>query len=937
MLFPILCIPAACPAQIDTHRSSAESTESHESLPLDPAVQTGELENGLTYYIRKNHMPEKRALLWLVVNAGSVLEKDNQRGLAHFVEHMAFNGSVRFRKNSMIDFAERAGIDFGADLNAYTSYDETVYMLTVPSDDGNVVAGGLDILEDWAGGLTFELTEVDRERGVVIEEWRQGRGARQRISDKQELILLQDSRYADRNPIGKKAILEKATASDLRQFYDDWYRPELMAVIVIGDIDTVYMEEQIRRRFSSLKPRGSTPPRVEVTIPRIEKTRVSVLTDSEASGSIISMNIKGPLTPVRNKTGYRQFLVQGLFSSMLNSRLDELHNDPDSPFIAAFNNISELGRSIDMFSLSAIPKSGKYEQSLDSVLIELDRIRRYGFLDNELVREKKSLLRAYEQSFAEEDKADSRSFARECKDHYLKQETMPGIAVEVELVKKLLPGITLAEVNELAANWSERKDRVIMASGPARDSLPDRNKLLAVTERIPLREIQPYRENRLGSSLMPGRPVPGRVVNQRQLEAIGATLWTLSNGAKVVIKPTDFKNDEILLSAISPGGLSLASNEDYRSAASATDIVFNAGLGDYDETALRKMLAGKVVWVRPYVSELEEGFYGNTTTGDLESLMQMIYLSFTAQRKDPASFATWKMRMETLVRNRDLNPKMVFNQELRAFSDNYHPRSLPLTIDRLETVNLDAAYSFLQDRYADAGDFVFVFVGNIDPARLRQLSETYLASLPASGRRETWRDVGMTMPEGTLEFTINKGEEPKSEVRITYHGDADWSPEAEQDLRLLGDVMDMRLREVLREEMGGVYGATSRGVFYRYPRERYIFSISFECAPGSVEKLRRAVFDIINSLRQAGVTQGVVSKVKQQWRRRLEINLRQNTFWVGRLIRHFRYGTDANTIIDSAYNAIERVNSKNVRKAARRYLGKDRIDGLLMPERKREE
>lgn len=927
LLILYLCLSLPLSAQV------VPVAEESSYLPLDPAVRMGRLENGLTFYIRQNAVPEKRAALWLVVNAGSILESEDQQGLAHFVEHMAFNGTKRFEKNSMIDFAERAGIDFGADLNAYTSYDETVYMLTVPTDDKNILLTGLDMLEDWAGGLTFNPGEVDKERGVVIEEWRRGRGASQRIADQQREILLQGSRYAVRNTIGEKKILENAPVSTLKRFYSDWYRPDLMAVIVIGDVDSGFIEEQIRRRLSDLRPRGNTNARENYIIPFIEKTRVSILTDEEASRAQLTVTVKGPRTPVRTESEYRYFLIETLFGMMVNSRLDELRRDPESPFTLAYSGISELGRSADLFQLTAIPKPGMFEQSLEALMTEFERVRRYGFLETEFERQKTALLRIYERIYVERNKVESRSYARECVDHFLKDDTMPGIDVELELVRKHLPGINIEELNALARKWAGRKDRVILASGPARDMMPDENNLLAISEDTGKQDIEPYSEAVTASALMTDKPPAGKVVSEKKYANVDVTVWILSNGARVVFKPTDFKNDEVMMYAFSPGGLSLAPDEDYLSAASAAGIIYQAGLGKYDATQLNKILSDKVVWVRPYVNDLEEGISGNASSEDLETMMQMVYLSFTAPRLDEDVFEIWKERTETFVKNRDLNPQRVFNSELRAFSDNYHMRSMPLTTERLNDVNLQTAYKFVRDRFADAGDFTFVFVGNVNPEQLRRLSETYLASLPVLNRNETWHDVGRHKPEGTVEFKLEKGMDPKSEVRLTWHGEANWSLEAEDDLEALSEVIDMRLREVLREEMGGVYSAFSQGAFYRLPRERYTFSIGFNCAPENVDKLKRAVFDIVNSIKETGIEEDYIVKLRELRQRKLEINLKQNRYWSGQLVRHFRHGTDPDLIVDQENQAINRINSENVRNAAILYLGENRIDGLLMPEK----
>jgi len=901
-------------------------------LPFDPEVRTGVLDNGMTYYIRRHQQPEQRASLWLAVDAGSVVEDDDQKGLAHFVEHMAFNGTERFEKNTLIDFVERAGMDFGADLNAYTSFDETVYMLTVPTDDAKTFGTGMDIIEDWAQALSFDPAEVDKERGVVIEEWRLGRGASQRAFDKQWPIFLKGSKYAERKPIGEKEILEKAPVEALQRFYKDWYRPDLMAVIVVGDVDPEAMEADIKRRFGAIK--GPETPRVRenVPIPLLEETRAAIVTDPEQSMTMVQYAIKGPPTPIVTEADYRDNLVEELMHGMLSDRFSEIGQEPDSPFAFAFNYTNEMGRQVDIFQLFAFAKPGEVDRTLEVLTTEVERARRHGFLASEFDRQKSEMLREYERALKEKDKVDARAYTSEMVNHFLEGEAMPGRAVELDLVKKFLPTITLEEVNQRVEAWTSRKDRVVMASGAARDQMPKEEQLLAIVDQVSSRDIKAYEELEVGDTLMAKAPAAGSITAEETVDGIGVTVWTLSNGAKVVVKPTDFKNDEVLFRAISPGGTSLTDDRNYWSANSSDGIVSESGLGEFDASTVDKMMKGKVVRVNPYVYELEEGLRGNASPDDLEAMMQMIHLTFTAPRRDPAAFEAWKGVQATFVKNRDLNPQSVFFDELRALSDSNHPRSKPMTVELLDTVDLDAAMKFYGDRFGDAGDFTFFFVGNVDMAKLKTLSATYLASLPASGRKERWKDVGKKHPSGRKELSVKKGQDPKSFVMLTYHGAAKWSPEAEDDLDQLAEVLDIRLREVLREEMGGVYGAFSSGTIERRPKERYSYRIGFGCAPENVDKLKQAVFDLVAETKKEGIGEEYISKIKELRRRKLEVDLRKNYFWLGQLVDNYRYGSDPTKIVELEEKAIKRVSSKNVQAAARKYLGRNRIDGTLYPE-----
>ncbi|HFE44604.1 MAG TPA: insulinase family protein, partial [Nannocystis exedens] len=901
-------------------------------LPFDSEVRMGTLANGMTYYIRRHQKPEQRAALWLAVDAGSVVEDDDQKGLAHFVEHMAFNGTERFEKNTLIDFVERAGMDFGADLNAYTSFDETVYMLTVPTDDAKTFSTGMDIIEDWAHALTFDPAEVDKERGVVIEEWRLGRGASQRAFDKQWPIFLKGSKYAERKPIGEKKILETAPVETLQRFYKDWYRPDLMAVIVVGDIDVDTMEADIKRRFGAIKGPEAPRERVNEAIPLLEETRAAVVTDPEQSLTIVRYAIKGPLTPIVSEADYRNELVERLMHGMLNARFSEIAQKPDSPFAFTFNFTESMGRQVDLFQTFGFAKPGMVEQTLKVITTEIERARRHGFLATEFDRQKTEMLRNYERALKEKDKADARAYTFEIVSHFLEGEAMPGRAAELELAKKFLPTITLEEVNKLVEQWTNRKDRIVMTTGAARDQMPSEQQLLAIVERASAQEIKAYEEAEVADTLIAEAPKAGTITGEKKIDGIDVTVWTLSNGAKVVIKPTNFKNDELLFRAISPGGTSLSDDRNYWSANMSDSIVANSGLADFDAATLEKMMAGKVAHVSPYVYELEEGLRGSASPDDLEAMMQLIHLTFTAPRKDLEAFEAWKGTQTTFVKNRDLDPQTVFFDELRAFSDKNHLRSKPLTMETLATIDLDAAMKFYADRFGDAGDFTFLFVGNVDLAKLRELSATYLASLPTKGRKEKWRDVGKRHPSGTQSLEVKKGQDPKSFVMLNYHGKARWSANAEDDLNQLSEVLDIRLREVLREEMGGVYGAFSWGSIDRRPRQRYSYTIGFGCGPENVDKLKKAVFGVIETTKKEGIGDEYISKIKELRRRKLEINLKENRFWLSELTDAYRYGSDPRKIVELEEKAIKRVSSANVKAAAKKYLGKNRIDGTLWPE-----
>ncbi len=902
------------------------------ALPADPTVRVGKLDNGLTYYIRKHSKPEQRAALWLAVDAGSVLEDKDQQGLAHFVEHMAFNGTKRFEKNTLIDYIEKSGMDFGADLNAYTSFDETVYQLTVPTDDPKIVSTGFDILEDWASAITFDPEEVDKERGVVIEEWRLGRGASQRVRDQQFPIFLEGSKYARRLPIGKKKILENAPVDTLKRFYNDWYRPDLMAVVVVGDLDPDQVQKEIESRFGKLKNPDSPRPRENVEVPVLDKTRAAVVTDPEAARTQVSVAIKRPAKPMLTEADFRDELVEDLFHGMLRARLDEIRQDPKSPYMFAFSFSNTMGRVTDIFQLFAMVKGGQSEAALRTLLTEVERVGKHGFLASEFERQKADVLRQYEKGAAEDDKQEGRNHAFRIVQSFLQKQALPGAKQKLDMAKEMLPGITLEEVNSMASTWMSSKDRVVMASGPARDDMPKESALLAVVDDVAKAEIAPYTEEAASESLMAKIPDPGEITSKKQIDAIGTVEWTLGNGVKVVVKPTDFKNDEVRMEAFSPGGTSRLSDKEYVSGRFATSVASAGGVGEHDAVALRKMMQGKDVSVRATLGELEEGMRGSASPQDLETMMQLIHLSFTAPRADEKAVAAFKESQREFVRNRDLNPQSVFFERLQAETSSNHKRRMPLESEDIDKVSLDDAMKTYRDRFADASDFTFVFVGNIDKQQLRKLSKTYLATLPTKKRKDKWKDIDVKKPKGVKSFTVEKGQDPKAFVMMTFHGKAKWSPEAQDDIEMLADVMGIRLREVLREEMGGVYGAFSFGDIERRPKQEYSYTIGFGCAPENVDKLKEAVFKIVTEVQTEGASEEIIGKVKETRRRQLETDIKENRWWLRKLAEHYRYGTDPSELADTS-KATERVSKDNVQKAAKRFLNKKRyVDGTLLPE-----
>lgn len=898
-------------------------------LPLDKRITKGKLSNGLTYYVLPHQKPEKRAQVWLAVNAGSTLEDEDQRGLAHFVEHMAFNGTKRFPKAAIVDFVEKSGVRFGADLNAYTSFDETVYQLQVPTDKPELLDKAFTVLRDWAGDVTFDPQEVDKERGVVLEEWRLGRGAGMRLFDKQAPVVFNKSRYAERLPIGLPDIIKKAPRDTLYKFYKDWYRPDLMAVVAVGDFDAAAVEAKIKSEFGSLtNPQGERP-RTVATVPPHAEPLVSIDTDPELPITSIGVLTQMPHRPESTGREYRRVLGERLFNAMLNARLDEVRRQPDAPFLRGSAGSGAMVRTLDVFTQSAVVKDDGVQKGYAALLEEVVRVERHGFTKTELERAKSTMIRSYQQSVAEYEKGDSRPLAAEAVRNFLVEESMTGPELELKLVTQFLPTFTVEEMNRTGKALNAGS-RVITVTGSPKMVKPTPESLLATTKTVEALDIKPYDDGKDLGPLMPKIPTAVAVAKTTTIPELGVTEWTLPNGLKVVAKPTTFRNDSVSLSAFSPGGTSLAKDADFDSARFAGTLVREGGVGAFDSVQLRKALAGKVVSVAPNVGELEEAFGGMAAPADLETMFQLVNLYFTAPRKDPAAFATWQTREREVAKNRRLSPEAVFFDDFQVFENQNHPRFRPLTPETYQKVSLDKAFAFYQDRFADAGDFTFVLVGNIDLEKTKALVETYLGSLPTKKRKETWRDVNVGFPPGVATKTVVKGTEPKSSVVITFHGAEKWSRDSENDMRMLSEVYAMRLREVLREDMGGVYGVSANGSLRRLPKQEFVFTVRFGCAPENVDKLVKAVFDEAKAIQTTPVGEDYIAKAKEIRKRSHETNLKDNAFWGRSLERAYFYGDDPKNILDSM---ADRISADRVQAAAKRYITpKSYVEGVLKPE-----
>jgi zinc protease len=919
----LLALVVAAPLAAQQARPAADTAfPLATKVPTDARVKIGKLPNGVTYYIRKNVKPEKRAELRLVVNAGSILEKQSQRGYAHFVEHTAFNGTKHFAKNELVKYLQSIGVRFGADLNAYTSFDETVYILPVPTDTPRIVEQAFTILEDWAHGQLFDSAEVVNERGVVLEEWRGGKGAGERMLQQFLPIALKGSLYAERLPIGTDTTIMGATAASLRPFYQEWYRPDLMAVVAVGDFDVADIENRIRAHFSRIPRRVNAPKRPMAPVPGNAAPLIAITSDKEAVTTDVSVYFKLPAEPTKTVRDYRRDLIGSLYLSMLNDRLNEITQKPNAPFTGAgAGKGGFVGRELSPFSLSANVRDGEVERGLEALLVEARRVDQFGFLQAELDRAKQDMLRGYEIAFNEREKTQSGSFAGEYIRVYLEGESTPGIEWEYKAVQQLVPAISLSDVNRLASAWITDSNRVVIVGAPIKEAvpLPTVSSILATFDRATRTPLTRYTETVSTDELIPSLRPAGRIVAGRALPA-GISEWRLSNGARVLVKPTDFKADEIRFAASSPGGNAHASDADYISAALSTQVASLSGLGNLNKIDLDKRRAGKAASVGVQMSEMTEGLAGSASPKDLEFLFQLVYLNFTGIRLDTVAFAAWAQNVAPFIANRGADPDEVFGDTVQVTLAQNSPRSRPLSAALFAELNPQKAIAFQRERFADASDFTFAFVGTIDTTTLKPLVEKYLASLPGLGRKDSTSAKSLPAPRGVIQKTVRKGVENKATTLMFFTGSCVSTPESRFAFRAMVEAFQIRLTESLREKLGGTYSPNVGGACSRSPRQEYNVTVNFQSSPANVETLTQATLALIDSIKTHGPTQADVDRVRAEITRAREVELKQNSWWINNMMGRDQAGEDIGGLLAPYDDMVRKLSVAQIQEAARRYL-----------------
>jgi zinc protease len=926
--------PASAPAPVQT--PAAATAPLTAKIPGDPSILTGQFANGLKYYVRRNGKPENRAELRLVVNTGSVLEANDQQGLAHFVEHMAFNGTKNFPKLEIVSFMESIGMRFGPSVNAFTSFDETVYMLQVPTEKREIVDRALLILEDWATNVTFDPVEIDKERGVIIEEWRLRRGAAARIQDRQIPVMLAGSQYATRLPIGTVESLEGFKHDRLIQFYKDWYRPDLMAVIAVGDFDPTAVVSMIESHFSKIPAARSGRRRTVQTVPQRTQPAFVVTTDREQPSTMVSVLNLMPTRDESTVGSYRRSIVEGLFSSMLSERFQEMAQKPNAPFLGAMAGRSGFVRTAEASQLAAAVKEDGIERGLEALFVEAERVTKFGFTATELDRAKRDTSRSLERAVAERNNQQSADLAAEYSRNFLEGEPIPGIVYEQALYERFLPTITLDELNSLARTWSPDRSRVVLVTAPEKAGLtmPTQQRLQAVITAAAGKATTPYDDGTGIAPLMPSVPAPGTIASTATRADVGITEWTLSNGVKVVLKPTTFKQDEIVFRAFSPGGTSLASDTDYVPASTAAQVVASGGIGQLSMVNLGKAMTGLIASAQPSIGSYEEGLAGGGSPKDLETLFQLIHLRFTQPRPDAEMFGVMRDQTKAALANQSATPNFAFQEALNGALWQGHVRARIMTPTLVDEMNLEKSLAFYRDRFADASDFTFVFVGTFDLTAMRPLVERYLASLPSTRRSETWKDVGLQYPTTVVTRRVEKGIEPRSQTQLVFTGPFQNNQERRIHIRAMGTVLSTRLRNALREDLGGTYSISATPNYTRIPRQEFSVTIAFGSAPDRADALFGTVMETITKFQSEGPTPQEVDDARQALKREFESGTTSNQYLLTNITGRYQSGESVEEFFKIS-EAYDKLTAEDIQTAAREYLKNDRyVRVTLVPERK---
>jgi zinc protease len=905
-----------------------------QKIPLDSAIRTGKLENGLTYFIRHNEEPKNRAYMMIANNVGSILEDDDQQGLAHFMEHMNFNGTTNFPEKDLINILEKSGVKFGADLNAYTNYDETVYMLPMPLNDPTMLSTGLAVLRDWAREATLETEEIDKERGVILEEERMHRGLGERIQKQILPILTNHSRYSERTPIGKIDLLKTFKPEVIVRFRDDWYRPNLQAVIVVGDVDVDKTEAMIKAKFSDLKNPTPERERIDYEIPLQGKKQFAVIMDEEQPNVSIQILFKRRARKLEAEEDYKEIVKEILMNQMLAfRRYEKTSTDSNPDYLGLSIGKQDFMGGVEMFGFSVTSKEGRLKDAFASTWGLVERIKKNGFTEQGLNQAKTSLLQDYKQSLNEKEHTASESYANEYLKYFLEEEASPGIEWEVRFVESVLPSITVGEINELYRSYLEPHDRdiILLAQPDQKDELPDEAEIENWMKEIAGENMTGFSDSKSDKPLIESLPAAGKVVSKKEYKNLNVTELKLSNGIKVMLKPTSFKGSEISFVGFSEGGTSLYENDDYYNAENAAGFLSMMGIGDFSPTELQRKLTGKTAGASVGIGERMEVVQGGASTQDLETALKLVYLRFTDPRTDTLLFNNVINQSKEGIKNRHLNPQNVYSDTIRYVMGNYNYRYTPPSLKEIDALDLEKMESIYKERFADASDFILVFVGSLNVDSITPLLEKYLGALPVLNRREKARDLKITPPSGRIVKKVYAEKENKATVNIIAHGESKYSHLEALKLKALGEVLQMRLLEVLRESEGEVYTPGAAGSFQRGPKDEYSVMMSFVCSPKNADHLVSLAEKELVNIRENGVKNDELQKFKASYKKDLEQSLEDNGFWLNYLTRQCQYGGNLEEV-NSYKSDLDKVTERSLLKASRKYFNlKNELVFELLP------
>ena len=903
--------------------ASAQQQPQMPPIPTDPNVRIGKLANGLTYYIRHNELPENRADFYIAQKVGSILEEENQRGLAHFLEHMCFNGTTNFPGKGIINWLETIGVRFGENLNAYTSIDETVYNINnVPVMRDGIVDSCLLILHDWANDLTLDPKEIDNERGVIHEEWRTGQGAMMRMYEQALPKAFEGSKYGHRLPIGTIEVIDNFPHQALRDYYEKWYRPDQQGIIVVGDIDVDKVEAKIKELFSPIEMPANAAERVYEQVPDNKEPIVTIAKDKEQPVTMIYLWHKHPATPNEAK-GNMGYLVQNylftMIESMLNARLEELRQSAEPPFIDAGsgNNDFLLAKTVEAFVGIAISKDDGIPTALAAIAREIERARKFGFTASEYARAKADYLRMLESAYNERDKMKNNQYVQEYVRHFIDNEPIPGIEMEYTVMNQLAPNIPIEAINSILPQLIKDENIVINIFGPDKEGMvyPTEAEILDILNKTKAEEITAYVDKVSDEPLMKETPKAGKIVKTEE-GPYGSTALTLSNGVRVVLKSTDFKADEIRMRAFSPGGTSVFGTKEAIQLKMLNSVASLGGLGNFSNVDLEKVLAGKKATIGATISGLSEGLNGSCSPKDLETLLQLVYLSFTAPRMDDAAFQSFKQRTKASLENQEADPMTALTDTLQKEMYGNHPLAGRVKAEMIDQIDYNRIMEMYKDRFKEAGDFTFLFVGNINLEEAKPLIETYLGGLPTINRKENYQDVKMDIRKGAHKNLFEKQmETPKATVLNIISGNCEYNLKNDLLMTMLSQTMSMVYLETVREKEGASYGVSAFGQLSRGVKDEAIFQIYFDTDPAKREKMEQIVMSELQKVAQEGPRPEHLAKVKEFLLKKHIENAKENGYWLGQLNNYYWYNTDMNTDYEKLVNELSVEDVKKFTKA----------------------